>query len=124
MAEARAVAKFVRVSPFKARRVVALIRGKPVEEALAILKFSPQRAAGVVSKVVASAAANAVQNEDATREKLVVHSVLVDQGPAFRRMRGATRFPAIIRRPLSHITVVVSDAPALKAPRMRTRGAR
>jgi len=124
MAEARAIAKFVRVSPFKARKVSALIRGKPVEEALAILKFAPQRAAGVVSKVVASAAANAVQNRDAAREKLVVTSVQINQGPAFRRMRGATRFPAIIRRPTSHITIVVSDAPAPKARRPRTGGSR
>ena len=122
MAEAHAIARFVRVSPWKARRLVPLIRGKPVEEALAILQFTRLRAAGIVRKVVQSAAANAEHNHDLDRERLFVQAVRVNQGPAFRRLRPATRFPAIIRRPTSHITVVVSDTTPIR--RSTRRGGR
>lgn len=108
--EARAVAKFIRVSPRKARMVVDLIRGKKLEEALAILRYTPNKAADVVTKVVKSAAANAEHNCDMDKDELVVSQIFVDQGPSLKRMMPRAMGRAdIIKRRTSHITVVVSD---------------
>ncbi|MEG6523417.1 50S ribosomal protein L22 [Desulfotomaculum sp. 1211_IL3151] len=108
--EAKAIAKFIRVSPRKARMVVDLIRGKKVEEALAILRYTPNKAAAAVSKVVKSAAANAEHNNDMDKDELVVSQIFVDQGPSLKRMMPRAMGRAdIIKRRTSHITVVVSD---------------
>ncbi|ABO48769.1 LSU ribosomal protein L22P [Desulforamulus reducens MI-1] len=108
--EAKAIAKFIRVSPRKARMVVDLIRGKKVEEALAILRYTPNKAAAAVTKVVKSAAANAEHNNDMDKEELVVSQIFVDQGPSLKRMMPRAMGRAdIIKRRTSHITVVVSD---------------
>lgn len=108
--EARAVAKFIRVSPRKARMVVDLIRGKKLEEALAILRYTPNKAADVVTKVVKSAAANAEHNLDLDKDELVISQIFVDQGPSLKRMMPRAMGRAdIIKRRTSHITVVVSD---------------
>ncbi|GAB6178899.1 50S ribosomal protein L22 [Desulfotomaculum defluvii] len=108
--EARAIAKFIRVSPRKARMVVDLIRGKKVEEALAILRYTPNKAAAAVTKVVKSAAANAEHNNDMDKDELVVSQIFVDQGPSLKRMMPRAMGRAdIIKRRTSHITVVVSD---------------
>lgn len=108
--EARAVAKFIRVSPRKARMVVDLIRGKKLEEALAILRYTPNKAADVVTKVVKSAAANAEHNLDLDKDELIVSQIFVDQGPSLKRMMPRAMGRAdIIKRRTSHITVVVSD---------------
>ena len=108
--EARAVAKFIRVSPRKARMVVDLIRGKKLEEALAILRYTPNKAADVVTKVVKSAAANAEHNLELDKDELVISQVFVDQGPSLKRMMPRAMGRAdIIKRKTSHITVVVSD---------------
>ncbi|MEW6698350.1 MAG: 50S ribosomal protein L22 [Bacillota bacterium] len=108
--EARAIAKFIRVSPRKARMVVDLIRGKKLEEALAILRYTPNKATEAVTKVVKSAAANAEHNYEMDKEELVISQIFVDQGPSLKRvMPRAMGRADIIKRKTSHITVVVSD---------------
>jgi large subunit ribosomal protein L22 len=112
---ARASAKYVSVTPMKARRVVDLVRGLPVEEALTILKFAPQAAAADVYKVVASAAANATHNEQLPREGLVVIEAFVDEGPTAKRFRPRAQGRAYrIRKRTSHITVVVESRPTTR----------
>jgi large subunit ribosomal protein L22 len=106
--EARAVAKYVRVSPFKARRVVDLIRGKHVDEARRILGHSPYGATRPVRKLVESAVANAGQKPGVVPENLFVVRAFVDEGPTLRRWRPRAQGRATrIRRRTSHITVVV-----------------
>jgi large subunit ribosomal protein L22 len=116
-----AVARFVRVTPMKARRVVDLVRGMGVDDALATLKFAPQAAAATVYKVVDSAAANAEGTEHLTRADLVVTKVLVDEGPTLKRHRPRAQGRATrIDKRTSHITVVVAprveDEPVEKNP--------
>jgi large subunit ribosomal protein L22 len=110
--ETRAVAKYVRIAPRKVRRIVDLVRGKYVDEALALLKFLPNRAAKHVSKVVASAAANAENNFSMERGSLKVSAAMVDQGPSLKRIkpRAMGRAWRILKR-TSHITVVVAEGP-------------
>ncbi len=108
--EARAIAKFIRVSPRKARMVVDLIRGKKLDEALAILRYTPNKATDAVTKVVKSAAANAEHNYEMDRDELFISAVFIDQGPSLKRMMPRAMGRAdIIKRKTSHITVVVSD---------------
>ena len=83
--EAKAVAKTIRVSPQKARLVVDLVRGKTVKEALGILEYTNKAASPAISKVVKSAAQNAVYNNDADAEKLYVKAIFVDEGPILKR---------------------------------------
>ena len=105
---ARATARFVRVTPMKARRVVDLVRGKSVSEALAILKYAPQAASEPVAKVVASAAANAENNFGLDRDTLVISQA--DEGPTMRRFRPRAQGRAFhVRKRTSHITVVVES---------------
>ena len=116
-----AVARFVRVTPMKARRVVDLVRGMGVDDALATLKFAPQAAAATVYKVVDSAAANAEGTEHLSRTDLVVAKVLVDEGPTLKRHRPRAQGRATrIDKRTSHITVVVTprvqDEPVEEAP--------
>ena len=106
---ARASARYVAATPMKVRRVVDLVRGLPVEEALTVLRFAPQDAARDVYKVVASAAANATHNERLPREGLVVTEAWVDEGPTAKRFRPRAQGRAYrIRKRSSHITVVVT----------------
>ncbi|MCB2176163.1 MAG: 50S ribosomal protein L22 [Actinomycetales bacterium] len=114
--EAKAQARFVRVTPMKARRVVDLIRGKQAEEAVATLRFAPQAAGETVRKVVESAIANARVKADRAGEafdasKLVVAEAYVDEGPSLKRFRPRAqgRATRILKR-TSHITVVVAPA--------------
>ncbi|MFZ5897675.1 MAG: 50S ribosomal protein L22 [Bacillota bacterium] len=108
--EARAVAKYIRLSPRKVREVVDLVRGKKVDEALSILKFVPNRGAQAVAKVIKSAAANAENNLEMDRGDLRIVKAVVDQGPTLKRMQPRAYGRANIRRVrTSHITVVVSD---------------
>jgi len=108
--EARAVARFVRVSPFKARRVIDLIRGKHVAQAQAILDHLPHKAARIIRKVLDSAFANAEHNLGLNREDLYVVRCFVDEGPRLKRIKPRARGRAdIIKRRLSHITVVVGE---------------
>ena len=108
--EAKAIVRYVRISPRKARQVVDLIRGKKVSEALAVLRYTPKRASEVVTKVVKSAAANAENNMQMDRDELYVTSCYVDQGPSFKRYRPRAQGRADIRlKRTSHITVMVGD---------------
>src|SRR3954447_6354262 len=110
---ATAVARFVRVSPTKARRVIDLVRGKTVTEALDILRWAPQDASEPVAKVIASAAANAQNNEGLDPSTLVVATVYADGGPPAKRIRPRAQGRAFrIRKRTSHITVIVESRPA------------
>ena len=113
--EAKAKARFVRVTPQKARRVVDLIRGKQAAEAVAVLKFAPQAAAEPVRKTVQSAVANAVEGAKRNSERLdeadlYISEVFVDEGPTLKRFRPRAQGRAgrIMKR-TSHITVVISQ---------------
>ena len=105
----RAQARFVRVTPRKARRMVDLIRGLPADEAQAVLRFAPQAASEPVGKVLASAIANAEHNDKLDRETLVVSRAWVDEGPTLKRIRprGFGRAFRVNKR-TSHITVEVA----------------
>ena len=111
--EARAIAKYVRMSPRKVRLVVDQIRGKGVNDAYAILQFSKKGAAEPVSKTLRSAVANAQykaqdQGDVLDLDELVVQEIFVDEGPTLRRFRAAAQGRAApIRKRTSHITVVV-----------------
>lgn len=106
----QAVLKFVRLSPQKGRLVADLVRGRKVDEALNILKFSQQRAAGIVRKVLESAIANAENNDGADVDELRVAEIFVDQGPVMKRIqpRAKGRADRVSKR-TSHVTVRVSD---------------
>ncbi|HVQ99535.1 MAG TPA: 50S ribosomal protein L22, partial [Mycobacterium sp.] len=107
-----AKARFVRVSPTKARRVIDLVRGKSVADALDILRWAPQSASVPVAKVIASAAANAQNNNGLDPATLVVATVYADDGPTAKRIRPRAQGRAFrIRRRTSHITVVVESRP-------------
>ena len=118
--EARAMARFVRVTPRKARRVVDLIRGMPADEAKAVLAFAPQSASDPVGKVLASAIANADHGGGRDRGMLWVRRAWVDEGPTLKRFRPRAQGRGYrINKRTSHITVIVSDggAPASGATR-------
>ncbi len=108
--EAKAIAKYVRMSPRKARLVADLIKGKDIQEAQAILRYTPNKAAGVISKVMLSAAANAENNLGLDREKLIVKGAIIDQGPSIKRIkpRAQGRADRMVHR-TSHVTVVVAE---------------
>ncbi len=108
--EARAVARFVRIAPRKARQVIDLIRGKDYAEALHILQFTPKGASDPISKVVRSAAANAENNLELDVTRLYVSEARVDQGPSMKRILPRARGSADrIRKRQSHITVVLKE---------------
>jgi large subunit ribosomal protein L22 len=108
-----AKARFVRVSPRKARRVIDLVRGRSVADALDILRWAPQAASEPVAKVIASAAANAQNNNGLDPATLVVATVYADEGPTAKRIRPRAQGRAFrIRKRTSHITVVVESRPA------------
>jgi len=110
---ATAKARFVRVSASKARRVIDLVRGKSVSEALDILRWAPQDASEPVAKAIASAAANAQNNDGLDPATLVVATVYADEGPTAKRIRPRAQGRAFrIRKRTSHITVIVESRPA------------
>ena len=108
--EVKATSKFVRRSPRKVRLVMDAVRGKRVDEAVAILRFLPQGAAKEILGVVKSAAANAENNYQMAPEDLWIKSIYADEGPTFKRFRARARGMAspILKR-TSHITVVVEE---------------
>ena len=108
--QARAIAKFIRVPPRKARLVIDEIRGRFAHEALAFLKFIPNRAAGYISKVLTSAVANAVNNHELDAERLKVMEARVDEGPRMKRVqpRAQGRAYRILKR-TSHIIITVEQ---------------
>ena len=110
---ARAIARHVRISPMKARRVVNLVRGLPAKEALTVLKFAPQAASEPVYKVLASAVANAENNERLDPDSLLVAEAYVDEGPTLKRFRPRAQGRAYrIRKRTCHITIVVESVVA------------
>jgi large subunit ribosomal protein L22 len=108
--ETRAIARYIRISPRKARLVARNVQGKPVEDALNILKFTPKKAAGLISKVLSSALANAEQNTSLDIDNLFVKQVRIDEGPTWKRIkpRAMGRANRILKR-TSHITVIVDE---------------
>ncbi len=113
---ARAVARHVRISPMKARRVVNLVRGLPAKEALTVLQFAPQAASEQVYKVLASAIANAENNERLDPDALLVSEAFVDEGPTMKRFRPRAQGRAYrIRKRTCHITVAVEAVGAGRA---------
>ncbi len=107
--EAQAKLRNVRLSPRKARLVVDMVRGKDIQDALNLLRFSPQKSAPIVSKLLKSAVANAEQLGASDVDKLFVKSIMVDQGPVLKRfMPRAQGRASRIRKPTSHITVVLN----------------
>jgi large subunit ribosomal protein L22 len=117
---ALAQAKYVRMTPMKCRRVIDIVRGMPVQEALDILRFQPQAASEPIAKVIASAAANAENNKQLAPDTLFISSAYVDEGPTLKRFRPRAQGRAFrIRKRTSHITVVVESvvpAAAANAP--------
>ena len=106
-----ASARFVRITPMKARRVVDMVRGMRVDEALSLLAFAPQSAAGCVYKILESAIANAEGTEDLARGDLVVSVAMVDEGPTMKRWRPRAQGRATrINKRTSHITLAVQPA--------------
>lgn len=103
-----AIARHVRMSPTKVRRVIDVVRGMDVTEALAVLRFAPQAASEPVAKVVASAAANAENTESLRADDLFISQAFVDEGVTLRRIRPRAKGSAsrVLKR-ASHITVVV-----------------
>jgi large subunit ribosomal protein L22 len=120
--EARAVARYVRVTPQKARRVVDLIRGRSAAEAQAILAYAPQAASVPVGKVLQSAVANAENNFGMNADHLYVAEAFVDEGPTMKRIRPRAQGRAYrIRKRTSHITVVVESREPAKPVRGSTK---
>ncbi len=108
--EAKAQARYVRLAPRKARDVINLIRSKDIDEALGILRYTPRRAAGVITKVLNSAIANAEHNMEMNRGTLYVDQAYVDEGPTLKRVQPRARGRRfLIMKRTSHITVVVKE---------------
>ena len=123
--EARAQARYVRVTPMKARRVIDLIRGLPAAEAQAVLHFAPQAASEPVGKVLDSAIANATNNFKLDPDTLVVREAYVDEGPTLKRFRPRAQGRAFrINKRTSHITVVLATPEEAAAPAKAKKGAK
>ena len=108
--EAKAVLKYARISSRKVKIVADLIRGKNVDEALAIVKFTPKAASEIVEKLLKSAIANAENNHGMKSNNLYVAEIYANQGPTLRRIRPAAKGSAVrIRKRTSHITIVLKE---------------
>lgn len=108
--ESKAKLSYARLSPQKTRLVVDMVRGKAVQEAINILKFSPQKAAAIVSTLVNSAVANAEQKGVSDLDRLFIKEIMVDQGPVLKRFLPRAQGRATkIRKPTSHILVVLAE---------------
>jgi large subunit ribosomal protein L22 len=111
--QVKAQAKFLRGSTRKARLVTKAIKGMPVEEAAAVLRFMPQYAAKDIARVLQSATANAENNHNLSAEDLVVFDAIADEGPTIKRFRPRAQGRAFpIHKPMTHITIVVADQEA------------
>ena len=118
-----ATARYVRITPMKARRVVDMVRGLPVDDALALLQFAPQAASETVYKVLESAVANAGTTEGLDTGDLVVSVARVDEGPTMKRWRPRAQGRATrINKRTSHITLAVQPADVV-APKNKARKA-
>ena len=108
--QAKAIAKWVRVSPERARLVAREIQGKSVDEALMLVQFAKSKGARAIHKVLESAVANAEHNYEMDVDRLTVREARIDGGPVLKRMKPRARGRSdVIQRPTSHITVVVAE---------------
>ena len=108
--EAKAVAKYMRISPRKVRLIMDQIRGRKVEEALNRLSFAPQRGAFVLKKLINSAVANAEQNLNMYVDKLYIKRIFAEEGPTLKRFRARAMGRATrIRKRTSHLTVILDE---------------
>ena len=108
--EARATLRYARISSRKVKIVADLIRGKKVDEALAIVKFTPKASSEILEKLLKSAIANAENNHGMNRGNLIVSEIYANQGPTLKRIRPAAKGSAVrIRKRTCHITIVVKE---------------
>jgi len=108
--EAKAILRYARISPRKVRIVLDLIRGKQIDEAMAILKYTPKRASYMIEKLLNSAVANAENNFNMNRDKLFISKAYADQGPTLKRYLPRAHGRAdVIRKRTSHITLVLEE---------------
>ena len=107
---AQASLKYARISSRKVKIVADLIRGKNIDEALAIVKYAPKASSVIIEKLLKSAIANAENNHNMTHEKLYVSEIFANQGPTLKRIRPAAKGSAVrIRKRTSHITIVLKE---------------
>ena len=122
---ALAQARYVRMTPMKCRRVIDLVRGMPLEQALDVLRFDVHAASDPIYKVLHSAAANAENNKNLDRSRLFVSQAYVDEGPTLKRFRPRAQGRAFrIRKRTSHITIVVETSPTAPQQSKQKAGAR
>ena len=108
--EAKAILRYARISSRKVKIVADLIRGKNIDEALAIVKFTPKASSEIIEKLLKSAIANAENNHDMKHERLYVAEIYANQGPTLKRIRPAAKGSAVrIRKRTSHITIVLKE---------------
>ena len=108
--EARAILKYARISARKVKIVADLIKGKDVNEALAIVKFTPKASSEIIEKLLKSAIANAENNHNMNSQNLYVAEIYANQGPTLKRIRPAAKGSAVrIRKRTSHITIVLKE---------------
>ena len=108
--EARAILRYARISSRKVKIVADLIKGKNVDDALAILKFAPKASSDIIEKLLKSAIANAENNHYMNRSKLYIAEIYANQGPTLKRIRPAAKGSAVrIRKRTSHITIVLRE---------------
>ena len=108
--KAEATLKYARISSRKVKIVADLIKGKDIDEALAIVKYTPKASSEIIEKLLKSASANAENNHNMTHEKLYVAEIYANQGPTLKRIRPAAKGSAVrIRKRTSHITIVLKE---------------
>jgi large subunit ribosomal protein L22 len=108
--EAKAIGRYIRISPRKVRRVLNQIRGKTYKEALMLLEFMPYKACGPIWQVIYSAAANAEHNLNLNKENLIISEAFANQGPVFKRFRPRAQGQGFeIRKPTCHIAITVKE---------------
>ena len=108
--QAHATLKYARISSRKVKIVADLIKGKDIDEALAIVKFTPKASSEMLEKLLKSAIANAENNHNMAHEKLYVADIYANQGPTLKRIRPAAKGSAVrIRKRTSHVTIVIKE---------------
>jgi large subunit ribosomal protein L22 len=123
--EVKAITRMARISAFKAREVTRYIQGLPVQDAIDLLRFTPVKAAGLVSKTLRSAIANAENNNGMNPEKLFVKEAVIGEGPTFRRFQPKARGSAgPIRKRTSHIRIIVAEREEEQKPKKKTAKAK